>query len=198
MRSDYLSSGETGWACIIYLAKEDGGDDSQAKRVVDLSVQEMEIMKYNSSTCYKKFQRDMEKKRKQESNNVEPSVAIDHAENDNDQCRKRLKINDRRQVCVICGSDCKTVKQQKVHKLLRICEKQITQKLLNAAKLLQDRVYTETTAMCGPEDVFAADIYYHSYCCKEYFNKYNLKIVEIMKSLEAEESAAGKISGIRT
>ena len=92
-----------------------------------------------------------------------------------------------RQVCVICGSDCKTVKQQKV---LRICEKQIAQKLLNAAKLLQDRVYTETAAMCGPEDVFAADIYSHSYCCKEYFNKYNLKNVEIMKSQEAEESMA--------
>ena len=88
------------------------------------------------------------------------------------------------------GSDCKTVKQQKEHNLLRICEKQIAQKLLNAAKLLQDRVYTETAAMCGPEDVFAADIYYHSYCCKEYFNKYNLKIVEIIKSLEAEESVA--------
>ena len=132
----------------------------------------------------------MEKKRKQESNDVEPSVAIDDGENDSDQRRKRLKTNDMRRVCVICGSDCKTVKQQKVHKLQRICEKQIAQKLLNVAKLLQDRVYTETAAMCGPDDVFAADIYYHSYCCKEYFNKYNLKIVEIMKSLEAEESVA--------
>jgi ribosomal protein S14 len=120
------------------------------------------------------------KPRKQD---VEPSVAVDDAENNNDQRRKRLKTNDMKRVCVICGSDRKTVRQQKVHKLLRICEKQIAQKLLNAAKLLQDRVYTETAAMCGPEDVFAADIYYHSYCCKEYFNKYNLKIVEIMKSL---------------
>ena len=39
--------------------------------------------------CYKKFQRDMEKNRKQESNDVEPSVAIDDAENDNDQHRKK-------------------------------------------------------------------------------------------------------------
>ena len=44
--------------------------------------------------------------------------------------------------------------------------------------------------MCDPEDVFVADIYNHSYCCKEYFNKYNLKIAEIMKSLEAKESVA--------
>ena len=44
--------------------------------------------------------------------------------------------------------------------------------------------------MCDPEDVFVADIYNHSYCCKEYFNKYNLKIAEVMKSLEAKESLA--------
>lgn len=151
-------------------------------------MQEIEIIKYHSSTCYKKFQRDMEKKRKQESSNVQTSLTVDDAGN-NEQQRKRLKMNTK-QVCVICGSDCKTVKQQKVHKLLRICETQIAQKLLNAAKLLQDCVYTATAAMCGPDDVFAADIYYHSYCCKEYFNKYNLKIAEIMKSLEAEEFAA--------
>lgn len=151
-------------------------------------MQEIEIIKYHSSTCYKKFQRDMEKKRKQESSNVQTSLTVDDAGN-NEQQRKRLKMNTK-PVCVICGSDCKTVKQQKVHKLLRICETQIAQKLLNAAKLLQDRVYTATAAMCGPDDVFAADIYYHSYFCKEYFNKYILKIAEIMKSLEAEEFAA--------
>ena len=194
-RSDYLSSGETGRARIISLATESGRNDNRAKRVLDLSVQEMRVMKYHSSTCYKKFQRDMEKlkKRKQESNDddVEPDVTVDSVlEDDNDNRRKRLKANEIKRVCVICGSDRKTVKQQKVHKLSRICEKQIAQKLLNAAKLFQDRVYTETAAMCGPEDVFAADIYYHSYCCKEYFNKYNLKIVEIMKSLEGEESIA--------
>ena len=189
-RSDYLSSGETGRARIVSLAKDDGGDDSRAKRVIDLSEQEMEIIKYHSSTCYKKFQRDMEKKRKEERYDVGPSSTVDDAENDNHQNRKRLKTHDMKRVCVICGSDRKTIKQQKVHKLLRICENQIAQKLLNAAKLFQDRVYTETAAMCGPEDVFAADIYYHSHCCKEYFNKYNLKIVEIMKSLEAEESVA--------
>lgn len=84
-RSDYLSSGETGRVRNVSLAKEDGGNDSRAKRIVDLSVQEMEIMKYHSSTCYKKFQRDMEKKRKQESSNVEPSLIIPDTENDNEQ-----------------------------------------------------------------------------------------------------------------
>jgi hypothetical protein len=53
----------------------------------------------------------MEKKRKQESNDIEPSVAVDDAENDNDKRRKRLKTNDMKRVCVICGSDRKTVKQ---------------------------------------------------------------------------------------
>lgn len=37
--------------------------------------------------------------------------------------------------------------------------------------------------MNEPEDVFAADIYYHSYCCKVYFNKYNADIEEVLKTL---------------
>ncbi len=36
-RSYYLLSGETGRARIVSLGKEDGSDDSQAKRVIDLS-----------------------------------------------------------------------------------------------------------------------------------------------------------------
>jgi hypothetical protein len=61
-RSDYLSSGETGRARIISLAKEDGGDDNRAKRVIELSVQEMEITKYHSLTCYKNFREILKRK----------------------------------------------------------------------------------------------------------------------------------------
>ena len=61
----------------------------------------MEIMKYHSSTRYKKFWRDMERKRKEERYDVESSSTIDDAENDNDQCRKRLKTWDMKQACVI-------------------------------------------------------------------------------------------------
>jgi hypothetical protein len=37
----------------------------------------------------------------------------------------------------------------------------MAQKLLNAAILFKDHVYTERAAMCDLDDVFAADIQYH-------------------------------------
>ena len=70
----------------------------------------------------------------------------------------------------------------------------MAQKLLNAAMLFKDQVYTETAAMCDVNDVFAADILYHDYCCKAYiyFNKYQAKIAEIMGNLEMEDSVVAK------
>ena len=41
----------------------------------------------------------------------------------------------------------------------------MAQKLLNAGKLLKDRVYIQTASMCGPEDVLAAEVKYHTCCC---------------------------------
>ena len=49
---------------------------------------------------------------------------------------------------IFCGSDCKTVKQKKIHKLFRICEKPMAQKLLNVAMLFKDHVYIQTVVMC--------------------------------------------------
>ena len=134
----------------------------------------------------------MEKKRKtpdpvNQSDTREPT-SMDSSTSEHERRSKRFKSSSVFNVCVICGSDCRTVKRKKVHKLLRVCEKQRAQKLLNAAKFFKDRVYTATAAMHEPEDVFAADIYYHSYCCRDYFNKYNADIEEILKSLEEEDS----------
>ena len=92
MLSDCLSSSETGRAHIISLAKEDGGDDNRANRIIDLSVHEMEIIKYHSSMCYKKFQRYTEKKRKQQSHDVEPSMTVDDVENDKYQHRTQHTV----------------------------------------------------------------------------------------------------------
>ena len=58
--------------------------------------------------------------------------------------------------------------KKKIHTLYRVCEKPMAQKLLNAAMLFKDQVYTETAAMCDVNDVFAADILFHDYCCKDY------------------------------
>ena len=134
----------------------------------------------------------MERKRKQESNDVEPSVTSDEidAENDGDQRRKRLKMNDMKRVCVICGSDRKTVKQQKIHRLLRICEKQIVQKLLNAAKLFHD-LYILKQQRCVVQKMFSQQIStITATVVKNTSTNTTRKILEIMKSLEAEESVA--------
>ena len=63
----------------------------------------------------------------------------------------------------------------------------MAQKLLNAAKLFKDHVYTETATICEINDVFAADIQYHDHCHKGYFNKYQVKIDEILENLEMED-----------
>lgn len=84
------------------------------------------------------------------------------------------------------GSDCKTVRPKKIHKLLRVCKKTSARKSDDSmlpSFFFIDRVYRETAAMSEPTDVFAADIYYHSYCCKAYFNKYNVDIEDVSKKL---------------
>ena len=51
--------------------------------------------------------------------------------------------------------------------------------------------------MCNLGDVFAADILYHDYCCKGYFNKYHAKIEEIMKNLEMENSITAEDTSLK-
>ncbi|CAB3989606.1 Hypothetical predicted protein [Paramuricea clavata] len=134
----------------------------------------------------------MEKKRKKPDpvnlSATHDLTSMDSSTSEHKRRSKRFKSSSFINICVICGSDCKTVKQKKIHKLLRVCEKLMAQKLLNTAIFFKDCVYTATAAMYEPEDVFAADLYYHSYCYKDYFNKYNADIEEILKSLEEEDS----------
>lgn len=165
-------------------------------------------MKYHASSCYRHFQLDMGKIIAQSSAELsdslqeaqEPTDAFEqceqipqHAQEPSASCEprsKRFRPSETKNVCIFCGADRKNIKQTIVHTLYRICEKPMAQKLLNAAMLFKDRVYTETAAMSGVDDAFAADILYHNYCCKAYFNKYQAKIAEIMKNLELEDSVA--------
>ena len=162
-------------------------------------------MKYHASSCYRRFQLDVGKivslaqssesheQAQEPIDTCEQSELLQHAQEpcaSYEQRSKRFKPNEKRMVCIFCGADRKTVKQKIVHTLYRICEKSMAQKLLSAAMLFKDRVYTETAVMSGVDDVFAADILYHDYCCKAYFNKYQAKIAEIMKNLEMEDSVA--------
>jgi hypothetical protein len=60
--SEDLSSGKTGRAQILSLANESEGNDERASRVLQLTAQERELMKYHCNPCYRNFQRDIEKK----------------------------------------------------------------------------------------------------------------------------------------
>ena len=44
------------------------------------------------------------------------------------------------------------------------------------------RLCVHSAVMSGVDDVFAADILYHDYCCKAYFNKFQARIAEIIKT----------------
>ena len=56
---------------------------------------------------------------------------------------QKIKPSEIKNVCILCGIECKTMPKN-----CRICEEPMVQKLLNAA-LFKDRVYTETAVMRG-------------------------------------------------
>lgn len=202
--SEYLSSGQAGRACILSLANEIEGNDERACRVLQLTSEEKELMKYHSKSCYRRFQRYVEKKRTSSPPDEAKSACKPGTSTSEDNCHvqrrsKRIKLTPTTiNVCIICGSAVKTIKQKKVHKLLRVSEKPMAQKLLNAAKLLKDRVYIQTLSMCGTEDVLAAEFEYHTCCCKEYFNTYNAKIEEILRDVEEEHCVSAGDESLKT
>ncbi|KAI4823606.1 hypothetical protein KUCAC02_012184 [Chaenocephalus aceratus] len=156
-RSEYLSSGEIGRGYIVSLAKQTESNDTRAARVLRLTVQEQGIMKYHTSSCYRSFQRDMAKTDSitQPLEQSEPSQQ-GPVNDTSERHSKRFKSSVTTDVCIFCGSDCKTFKQKKIHTLFRICERPMTQKLLHVAMLFKVHAYTETAAMCKLDDVFAS------------------------------------------
>ena len=68
--------------------------------------------------------------------------------------------------------------------MYRICEVNRAQKLLNAAELLQDSVFTRLSTCydSGVGAVFAADIEYHDNCMRRYLIDYDQKIESIMEN----------------
>ena len=127
-------------------------------------------MKYHSKSCYRRFQRDVEKKRTSNPPHEAKSACKHGTARSEDNCHvkrrsKRIKLTPTTiNVYIICGSAVKTIKQKKVHKLVRVSEKPMAEKLLNVAKLLKGCVYIQTVSVCGPEDVLAAEFEYHT-CC---------------------------------
>ena len=84
--SEYLSSGQAGRACIFSLANEIEGNDAQACRVLQLTSEEKELMKYHSKSCYRRFQRDVEKKRTSSPPDEEKSACKPGTSMSEDNC----------------------------------------------------------------------------------------------------------------
>lgn len=188
--SEYLCSGDTGRSNIISLAQQKSEcNDVRVVRVLKLTAQEQTVMKYHTSSCYRNFLRDIAKTVPlvQPLEQPEACQVLEEPMDRTSEPRSKRFKPATSSVCIICGSERATVKRKTVHKLYRICEKPMAQKLLNAARLFKDRVYTEIAAMSGVGDVFAADVQYHDHCFKGYFNKYHAEIDEIMKNLEEED-----------
>ncbi len=158
--SKYLSSGEVGRSNIVLLAKKAESSDTQATRVVQLTMQEQGMFKYHASFCYRNFQREMARfdivtshpLEQAELSQQEPGIDV------SERRSKRFKPNVPSNICIFCSADRITVRQKTIHTLYKVSEKPMAQKLLNAGVLFRDHVYTETAAMCDVGDVFAADI----------------------------------------
>ena len=156
-QSEYLSRGETGRSCIISLAKETESCDTRTARVRQLTVLEQGIIKYHASSCYRSFQRDMAKTVSiltQPAEQSKPSEQAQELQNDpiEKRCKKLSQV--RLKMSVFFVEQIARLSSKKIHTLYRVCEKPMAQKLLNAAMLFKDRVYTETAAMHDINDVF--------------------------------------------
>ena len=97
--------------------------------------------------------------------------------------------------CVVCGKERHWDRQEKtfVHKLFRLCEAYSAQKLINAADLNKDDIYTRIIFCYSSDDpkkaIFARDTYYHNSCLRKYFRAYDRRIQEIMENLGKEDES---------
>ena len=60
-----------------------------------------------------------------------------------------------------------------ISKKFKICEKNRAKNLWEAAKFLEDNVYTRVADLNTDERMLSADIYYHSNCLTKYIQKFN-------------------------
>lgn len=65
---------------------------------------------------------DVEKKRRKadpvNQSDTSEQISMDSSTSKHERRSKRFKSSSDVNICVICGSDCKTVKQTKIHKLV--------------------------------------------------------------------------------
>ena len=164
-------------------------DDVRSKRILKLTEDERSSIKYHSVTCYANYIKVSKKQKSvaSECSNV-PSPSSTFGESSR---VKRQKKNEQ-EICVICGSDRvwdNTLKCAERKKLYRLCEEFGAQKLLNAAELKQDSVFTRLAIYydVAMKALFAADVKYHGNCLRKYIREYDRKIASIINNLDKED-----------
>ena len=164
-RLEYVSGTDVGRQQILSAAEVLFGNE-RSERVLRVKT---ETFKYHSTSCYAKFMK--ESKRKSEnllSSPIGSNAVVTSTPGPSHSARKKRQKSDSKNVCVVCGHDriWDKKEQKQARELFRISEEYSAQKLLNAAEVNQDDVYTRIV-FCyedGVKAIFAEDTFYHGNC----------------------------------
>ena len=161
-KKEYLSQSDNGKAKLLDAARVLPSDE-RSERILQAA---HEKVKYHSVSCYATFIKASKRHINQEAS----SSSTEDTTSENTR-PKRQKTESKS--CVVCGQDriWDNSAQKRIHEVFRVSEAHRAQKLLNAAELNKDEVYTRIV-FCyenGIKDIFARDIYYHGNLSKKVF-----------------------------
>ena len=200
--SDILHSKEHGVSKIREAAKI--RNDGVADRIDKLKITDT-FPYHMTNSCYKNYTHSAKLKQIEATNTVSTSeIEIDlSAEIEAPETSKRQTRSQSTprappnsdidpvysMKCVVCGQ----VSCKRVYEKIRISENDRAQSLLDAAKFMQDEVYTRIADLETTSILIAADIYVHKNCIRNYIRKYDRRLSD-----NRERGESTKISLKRT
>ena len=96
---------------------------------------------------------------------------------------------DRERKCVICDRT-RESSGDRNRKLYRISESDRAMLFLDALNFFKDEVMTRCAFVGSAGDVFAADIFYHGNCMRQYLLKYERQVAALFENIERSNQAA--------
>jgi len=182
--SEPLHGGATGRKRVRDVAEVK--DDDVNKRLKILGP-DFEFKYHNTYSCYKKYT-DV-RNRSTSSNEPAADEATEEVLSDSTIHKTstrsstmprpgpRTTVNSIYTECVICACDRVWVKTrgEQVREKFRLCKFESAHKFLDAIRYRKDDVYIRCADLDSPEDVYAADLYCHASCFKQYVSKSDQK-----------------------
>ncbi|KAJ8679187.1 hypothetical protein QAD02_014974 [Eretmocerus hayati] len=137
-----------------------------------------ELFSYHlSSDCYKQYTHASKVLQVQHKQKTPVCPVVEDSNSTNQNSKRacatekvtRSKVSvpsvvENRKKCVFCGSPY----HSKDRKLFRISEQKRAQRFFDLTRRRQDNVFVRTSHVLDVPGVFAADIYYHKYCMRDY------------------------------